>query len=183
MTEPLSSRSIASPIGELTLVATDRGLRAVLWPDDDRLDLDTVIVGPGADPVIDAAEAQLGEYFGGERRTFDLPLDLHGTAFQVEVWRSLTRIPFGATSTYGAQADAIGRPRAVRAVGAANGRNPVSIVVPCHRIVGKDGALTGFAGGLRTKQFLLDHEVAVLARSAHPRDPAGATRNRLRCGR
>ncbi len=100
----------------------------------------------------------MGEYFAGRRTTFDIPLDLRGTEFQVTVWRALAEIPFGQTSTYGEQAARIGRPSAARAVGAANGRNPVSIVLPCHRIVGKDGSLTGFAGGLDTKQYLLDHE-------------------------
>lgn len=162
MTSALSTRILPSPVGVLTLVASDVGLRAVLWPDDEgRVRFDAELIPADDHPILDAAEQQLREYFAGERVQFDLPLDLRGTEFQVAVWRSLAEIPFGATSSYGAQADAIGRPRAVRAVGAANGRNPVSIVLPCHRIVGKDGSLTGFAGGLRAKKFLLEHEAGV----------------------
>lgn len=158
MTAPLYRTTTSSPVGDLTLVASDQGLCAVLWPDDDRVDFDPE-PEPGADhPVLVSAARQLDEYFAGQRTSFDLPLDLRGTEFQVEVWRSLAEIPFGETSTYGRQAERIGRPSAVRAVGAANGRNPVSIVLPCHRIVGKDGSLTGFAGGLDAKRFLLDHE-------------------------
>lgn len=157
MDEKLYSRRLDSPVGALTLVASDSGLRAVLWPDDDRLQFDDA-ADAAAHPVLDAAELQLEEYFAGNRREFDVPLDLRGTEFQIAVWTALADIPFGSTSTYGQQAEAIGRPSAVRAVGAANGRNPVSIVLPCHRIVGKDGSLTGFAGGLDAKRFLLDHE-------------------------
>lgn len=102
--------------------------------------------------------AQLGEYFGSGRRVFDVPLVPAGTPFQQEVWRALTRIEFGATTSYGALAVGIGRPRAVRAVGAANGANPIPIIVPCHRVIGANGALTGFAGGLPLKEMLLGHE-------------------------
>ena len=98
------------------------------------------------------------EYFAGTRRSFDLPFDLQGTEFQLEVWRALAEIPYGETRTYGEQAAALGRPRAVRAVGSANGRNPLSIVLPCHRVVGSDGALRGFAGGLEVKAALLAFE-------------------------
>ena len=159
MTTQLFSRTTASPVGELTLVASDSGLRAVLWPDDgQRVSLAELPEAVASHPILDAAAEQIAEYFAGSRRVFDLELDLRGTEFQVEVWRSLAQVPYGETSTYGAQADHIGRPKAVRAVGAANGKNPVSIVLPCHRIVGKDGSLTGFAGGLDAKEFLLDHE-------------------------
>ncbi len=157
-TEPLYSRIIDSPVGALTAISSDDGLVAILWPEDERLDLDAQPVENH--PVLDAAAAQLAEYFAGDRTSFDLPLDLRGTEFQVEVWQALAEIPFGETSTYGEQANRIGRPKASRAVGAANGRNPLSIVLPCHRIVGKDGSLTGFAGGLDAKRFLLDHEQA-----------------------
>ena len=159
--ETLRSRAMSSPLGELTLVASDAGLRAVVWPDDQRtLFTATPVPLPveQAHPVIDLAQSQLEEYFAGTRRAFDLPLDLVGTEFQVLVWQSLADIAFGETSTYGEQAEAIGRPKAVRAVGAANGRNPVSIVLPCHRVVGRDGSLTGFAGGLEAKRFLLTLE-------------------------
>ena len=159
MTTELWSRTIPSPVGELTLVASEVGLRAVLWPDDDlRVTFASVPEAVDSHAILDDAAAQLTEYFAGSRKEFDLELDLQGTEFQVDVWRSLARVPYGETSTYGAQADHIGRPNAVRAVGAANGKNPVSIVLPCHRIVGKDGSLTGFAGGLDAKEFLLNHE-------------------------
>jgi len=108
--------------------------------------------------ILDAASAQIGEYFAGLRHRFTLPLEPFGTPFQVAVWMSLDDIAYGDTATYGEQAARLGRPTAVRAVGSANGRNPLSIVLPCHRVVGRDGRLTGFAGGLDAKAFLLDHE-------------------------
>ncbi len=111
-----------------------------------------------AEAILDETVRQLDEYFTGTRRRFDLTLDPVGTEFQVAVWRSLAEIAYGETATYGEQAARIGRPTAVRAVGAANGRNPLSIVLPCHRVVGSDGRLTGFAGGLDAKAYLLDHE-------------------------
>ena len=103
------------------------------------------------------------EYFTGNRTTFDLPLDLEGTPFQQKVWRELGSIPFGTTISYGEQARRIGRPQAARAVGAANGRNPVPVVLPCHRVIGSGGALTGFGGGLDTKRTLLRHEEEIVA--------------------
>lgn len=159
--DTIYSRIIASPVGPLTAVATDSGLRAVLWPDDERIDFGSTPIEAPDHPILAETATQLEQYFGGERMVFDVPLDLHGTEFQVSVWQALAEIPFGETSTYGDQAQRIGRPTAARAVGAANGQNPVSIVLPCHRIVGKDGSLTGFAGGLETKRFLLDHEQAI----------------------
>ncbi len=159
MTESLATTTIPSPVGELTLVASNTGLCAVLWPSDNgRVDFDAELRPDPEHPVLTQAAAQLGEYFEGARQSFDLPLDLRGTDFQVAVWESLAQVEFGQTSTYGAQAAAIGKPAAARAVGAANGKNPVSIVLPCHRIVGKDGSLTGFAGGLDAKRYLLSHE-------------------------
>ncbi|MEZ5381986.1 MAG: methylated-DNA--[protein]-cysteine S-methyltransferase [Microthrixaceae bacterium] len=164
---PTVSRVMSTPIGPLTLVADEVGLRAVTWPGEDgsRVGLGTAVdppVGGEADPsiaaVLDAAEAQLGEYFAGARREFDLPLHLVGTEFQQQAWRALAEIPFGETVSYGEQAAQLGRPKAVRAVGAANGRNPLSVVLPCHRVVGANGTLTGFAAGLDTKRWLLDHE-------------------------
>ena len=166
MNEPLYCCTTASPVGELTLVASDAGLRAVLWPGDaDRVPLGGEPAPAPGHPVLVAAAEQLAAYFDGRRQHFDLPLDLDGTEFQLSVWHALADIPFGDTSTYGEQATAIGRPAAVRAVGAANGRNPVSIVLPCHRIIGKDGSLTGFAGGLDAKRFLLELEAG---RSSSP---------------
>ena len=111
-------------------------------------------------PVLAAATAQLAEYFAGRRQEFDIPLDLTGTEFQRAAWSALASVPFGETRSYRQQAEAIGRPKAVRAVGAANGKNPVPIVLPCHRIVGSDGSLTGYGGGLPIKEFLLNHEQA-----------------------
>jgi len=154
----LKSHLIDSPVGPLEAVASDDGLVAVLWPDDPPGRVKLANVEPGMNDVLAKADEQLREYFAGTRTAFDLPLDLRGTEFQVAVWTSLATIPFGETATYGEQAKMINRPKAVRAVGAANGRNPVSIVLPCHRVVGANGALTGFAGGLDTKRFLLDHE-------------------------
>jgi len=154
---------IASPVGPLKLVAGDRGLAAVLWENDDpgRVRLGT----PAEDadhPVLRQAQAQLDAYFAGRRRTFSVPLDFIGTAFQKRVWTALLEIPFGETRSYGQLAAHLGHPSAARAVGAANGRNPISIIAPCHRVVGARGQLTGFAGGLEAKAFLLGLEGAKL---------------------
>ena len=115
-------------------------------------------------PVLVEAERLLKEYFAGTRTSFDLKLDLEGTDFQVSAWKALAHVKFGRTASYAQQAASIGRPTATRAVGAANGKNPVAIVLPCHRIVGSNGSLTGFAGGLDTKKWLLDHEQRILAK-------------------
>jgi methylated-DNA-[protein]-cysteine S-methyltransferase len=148
---------IETPVGALTLVAGDDGLRAVLWPrDSPPRDADA-----GSHPVLAEAEQQLHEYFAGARRSFDLPLDLVGTPFQQRAWLALATIPFATTISYGEQARRLGVPRAVRAIGAANGRNPLSIVLPCHRVVGASGALTGYGGGLDAKRHLLEHELRV----------------------
>jgi methylated-DNA-[protein]-cysteine S-methyltransferase len=156
----LYETTMKSPVGPLRIIASDEGLRAVLWLDDHPSR--TVVDGPTTDgahhPIVADTVAQLTEYFAGERTVFDLSLDLRGTEFQTACWRALTEIPYGSTVSYGEQAETIGRPTAVRAVGAANGRNPISIVVPCHRVVASNGALTGYAGGLDTKQWLLEHE-------------------------
>ena len=158
----MRSRSLDTPIGELTLLASDDGLTHVLFADqapaDVGLDAEDIEEGSAADPVLDATASQLAEYFDGERRTFDIPLDLGGTSFQREAWTALADVPYGETRSYAEQAESIGRPGAFRAVGAANGRNPVPIVLPCHRIVGADGSLTGFGGGLAVKEQLLRHE-------------------------
>jgi len=139
-----------TPVGRLGLAASERGLRRVLWPGEP---------GAGGDEaVLEAAAAQLREYFGGSRRAFDLPLDLEGTPFQRRAWLALAAIPYGETRSYGEQALRLGVPRAARAVGAANAANPLPIVLPCHRLVGADGSLTGFGGGLETKRRLLEHE-------------------------
>ena len=148
--------TLPSPLGELTLVADDAALVAILWPDDKpgRVRLEATAENPNH-PVLAAAATQLTEYFAGKRTAFDLPLAPRGTAFQCDVWRALDAIPYGETRSYADIARAIGRPTATRAVGAANGRNPISIVTPCHRVIGRSGALTGFAGGLAAKQHLL----------------------------
>lgn len=151
-------RPVESPVGTLTLVASDTGLANVLWPGEPT---DNAAVF-AAHRVLDAAEDQMHAYFAGERTTFDLPLDLDGTEFQVRTWRALAEIPFGETTTYAELAGRVGSVGAARAVGAANARNPVPIVLPCHRVVGSDGKLVGFAGGVDTKRFLLEHEQHVM---------------------
>ena len=213
--DALRQCTVATPIGPLLLVASDAGLRAVLWPGEDggriRLSLDAVprisaraqnlrgaaeIVHRGgvsavlraanpadpsqhgdsgrdisdatlapspADRHLAAAAQQLTEYFAGSRRTFDVALDPVGTPFQLVAWEALRAIPYGHTMSYGEQAVVLGDPRKARAVGGANRRNPISVIVPCHRVVGVSGALTGFAGGLDTKAWLLAHEQRVLA--------------------
>lgn len=148
-------RTVDTPIGRLTLVATDAGLRGILWPDD-RAAGDPA--GEHPHPVLDDAAAQLEGYFAGERTDFDVALDPVGTDFQLEAWRALRTIAYGETVSYGEQAERLGDRRKARAVGAANGQNPIPIIVPCHRVVGADGSLTGFAGGTETKAWLLDHE-------------------------
>ena len=154
--------AIDSPVGVLGLVASRRGLRAVSWRDEvSFVKLPDNIAENADHPILRCAARQLAEYFAGKRISFDLPLDLRGTPFQLAAWRSLAEIPYGSTLSYGQQAALIGRPKAVRAVGRANGRNPVPIVLPCHRIVGADGSLTGFAGGLDLKLDLLRREGAL----------------------
>ena len=155
------SKTIWSPVGELTLVADQRGLAAILWENDrpDRVRLGALNEKPDH-PILVETERQLGEYFAGTRRSFDVPLSFAGTDFQKRVWAALLAIPFGETRSYGEIADQLGAPGASRAVGAANGRNPISIIAPCHRVVGSTGKLTGFAGGLEAKAFLLDLERA-----------------------
>ena len=150
-------RRIASPLGELVVVADDDGVTAIHLPGDE-VALPAGAVEGGA--VADRAAAQLGEWFDGRRERFDLPLAPIGTDFQRRVWAALEDVPYGATATYGDIARAIGQPTATRAVGAANGRNPIPIVVPCHRVVGADGSLTGYSGGsgLTTKRWLLGFE-------------------------
>ena len=147
---------IQSPVGRLKLVASAVGLAAILWENDNPRRVPLAVVAEEPDhPVLLQAENQLHEYFAGRRREFTVPLDFAGTEFQNEVWRALLSIPFGETRTYTEIALQIGKPAAVRAVGAANGRNPISIMAPCHRVIGSNGKLTGFAGGLEAKAHLL----------------------------
>ncbi|WP_343077498.1 methylated-DNA--[protein]-cysteine S-methyltransferase [Pseudomonas sp.] len=148
-----------SPVGELTLVARDGKLSAILWEVEraNRVRLGELIEANDS-PVLRETERQLKEYFAGTRNQFELELDFAGTDFQKQVWQALLTIPFGETRSYSQIAEQIGNPKAVRAVGAANGRNPISIIAPCHRVVGASGGLTGFAGGLKAKQYLLTLE-------------------------
>lgn len=148
-----------SPLGRVLLAATDQGLAGVWFEDQKHFpDLSRVPAQPGH-PTLVAAARQLQQYFAGQRKVFELPLDLRaGTAFQQSVWQALLRIPAGTTASYGALSQQIERPRAVRALGAAVGRNPVSVIVPCHRVLGADGSLTGYAGGLHRKTALLQLE-------------------------
>lgn len=149
--------TIASPIGELLLTSDDVGLTGLFMEihrhgperSDDWIRDDSRFVD---------VQRQLDEYFAGTRRNFDLPLHPHGTDFQQRVWQSLRAIPYAATCSYSDIATSIGNPKGVRAVGLANGRNPISIIVPCHRVIGSDGSLTGYGGGIERKQWLLAHE-------------------------
>jgi len=171
---PLASLPMDTPLGTLTLLAGDAGLAAVLWENDrpGRVRLGPVRACPDHAVLLDTRR-QLREYFSGRRTRFDLPLDFSAAAstpFQRAVWRALLDIPYGQTRSYGEVAAALGRPKAVRAVGAANGRNPLSIVAPCHRVVGASGSLTGFAGGLAAKAWLL----ALEAGSGLPARPGPA---------
>ena len=151
---------LRSPFGPLTVVAGERGLRAVHIGEPGTLDgaLRGAVESGPRHTSLAAPCSQLREYLAGTRTRFDLRLDLRGTPFQVEVWKSLRKVPYGHTASYADQARSIGRPTAVRAVGSANGRNPVPIVLPCHRIVASDGTLGGYSGGLRVKEWLLAHE-------------------------
>jgi methylated-DNA-[protein]-cysteine S-methyltransferase len=155
----LSYKIIDSPIGKLKLVASDKALVAILWENDKprRVRLSGLIVN-GQHPVLLETERQLKEYFAGKRKEFSIALEMTGTQFQKDVWEALLAIPFGETRSYAQLAKQLGNPRATRAVGAANGRNPLSIIVPCHRVIGSSGKLTGFAGGLEVKAQLLSLE-------------------------
>lgn len=159
---PYYFKEIISPVGLLTLVASNKGLAGILWENDreGRVNLNPQIEDKQHKILLDT-EQQLNEYFSGKRQSFNIPLDFNGTTFQKEVWNYLLHIPFGTTTTYGRIAKDLGRPKAMRAVGAANGRNPISIIAACHRVIGANGALTGFAAGLSVKAFLLDHEGSI----------------------
>jgi methylated-DNA-[protein]-cysteine S-methyltransferase len=149
-------KTIDSPAGKLKLVASDKGLAALLFRDDDpSLVPLTPLVEQPNHPILLETERQLGQYFAGERKSFTVPLDFNGTEFQKKVWEALLTIPFGETRSYGEIAQQLGNPTASRAVGAANGRNPISIIAPCHRVIGSNGKLTGYGGGLDTKEMLL----------------------------
>ena len=154
---------IPSPLGNLYATSDGQAITALFTPGHRRHPGCDAAPGASA-PVLSELRRQLDEYFGGRRRHFDLPLAALGTPFQLQVWAELGRIPYGGTASYGQVAARVGVPAAVRAVGAANGRNPISVVVPCHRVVGADGSLTGYAGGVAAKRWLLEHEQADPAR-------------------
>lgn len=140
-----------SPIGWIETEGSENKILSLKFVDQPRIEFVT-------STIVEAAIRQLSEYFNGARCTFDLPIALHGTSFQRQVWEKLMTIPYGRIATYQEIAQAIGRPQAVRAVGAANARNPISIIVPCHRVIGSDGSLTGYGGGIWRKEWLLKHE-------------------------
>ena len=156
----LERSSMVTPVGELVLVASARGVRAVLWPGEWPVcsEVPTARSTGRAAAILAEAALQLEEYFAGTRREFDLPLDPVGTEFQQSAWGELRKIPYGETISYGEQARRLGDANKSRAVGAANGRNPISIIVPCHRVVGSTGKLVGFAAGVDVKEWLLQHE-------------------------
>jgi methylated-DNA-[protein]-cysteine S-methyltransferase len=166
-----AQRTIPSPLGDLVLTASETGLTGVYFPTSRHLP-HPLTASPfgrggtnprtGGEDVLHRVEAQLKEYFAGSRTTFDLPLEPTGTDFQLSVWELLRRIPYGATTSYGELARRLGDPHKTRAVGAANGANPIPIIVPCHRVVGSKGELTGFGGGLDRKRWLLEHEGALM---------------------
>jgi methylated-DNA-[protein]-cysteine S-methyltransferase len=154
---------LPTPVGALTLAASATGLRYILWPNDEptRVPGGAEVGDASAHPILAVAARQLEEYFAGERTEFDVPLEPQGTEFQLACWQALRTIPYGQTVSYGEQARRLGDVNKSRAVGAANGRNPLSIIVPCHRVVGSDGSLTGFGGGIEAKAWLLAHESGI----------------------
>ncbi len=152
---------VKSPVGPLRLIGDDDGVRGIFFPDHKpapNFDSDVVV---GGHRLLDRVAAELEAYFAGTLKKFTVPLRGRGTEFQQDVWNALVKIPYGETRTYAQVAEAVGDVDAVRAVAAAIGRNPVSILVPCHRVIGADGALTGYAGGVTIKRWLLDHEAKV----------------------
>jgi methylated-DNA-[protein]-cysteine S-methyltransferase len=163
----LHETAIDTPLGRLRLRASEVGLRSVGWDDED-LAIAPARGEPAAGSVLALAVEQLGDYFAGRRADFDLPLDEVGTPFQRSAWSALRTIPYGATISYGQQAARLGDARKARAVGGANSRNPIAVVTPCHRVIGADGSLTGFAAGTDRKRWLLDHEARILTDGAHP---------------
>ncbi len=157
-------KELNSPVGKLKIVASEKRLLAVEWKAEaGRRNRNQPPKFDPRHPILCEAERQLDEYFAGTRTRFNLPLQAYGSKFDNKVWRALAKIPYGKTKSYLDLAKAIGSPKACRAVGAANGRNPLPIVVPCHRVIGANGKLTGFTGGLKRKATLLAHEARMLA--------------------
>ncbi|MGZ3722740.1 MAG: methylated-DNA--[protein]-cysteine S-methyltransferase [Bdellovibrionales bacterium] len=156
--------TLKTPVGDLYLVASKAGIHAVLFEGDMKekscRDLFAGLKSDAKHPLLQKAATQLREYFKGERRSFDLPLAAHGTEFQLKAWRELSKIPYGKTISYFEQAKRIGDQKKARAIGTANSRNPLAIVVPCHRVIAKSGDLSGFGGGVPAKKFLLQLERA-----------------------
>lgn len=165
---------IDTDLGPMVAIATDRGICMFEFADYKLIDLELrqlreqfkVSFAQADNPHFETLRKQMGEYFKGERKEFDIPLDLVGTEFQKAVWLSLLQIPYGCTTTYGKQAELIGKPSSVRAVANANGKNKISIILPCHRVIGSDGSLTGYGGGIERKKKLLDFEKEILAKEA-----------------
>ncbi len=153
-----------SKIGQMTIAASDLGICSIRFPEHAHFDVAQMQTWQHQPEhaLLRCTARQLDEYLQGERQQFDVPLDLRGTAFQQTVWQALQTIPYGATSHYGALAEQIGKPKAARPLGAANGRNPISIIVPCHRVIGANGDLVGYAGGLERKRTLLALEAQML---------------------
>ena len=163
MPTSIAFKTISSRVGALKLVATRTALIAILWENDNpiRFQLNPITEDPHH-PILRETERQLNEYFSGKRQSFSIKLNFTGTEFQQAVWHALLTIPYGETRSYGQIARQICHPKAVRAVGAAIGKNPIAIIAPCHRVIGANGKLTGFAGGLATKTILLDLEASEL---------------------
>lgn len=157
-TGPVHHAVAPTPFGDFTVVADDAAITAIHYPGTEPQDSWGELVDLADHPLLQRAATQLAEFLAGERRDFDLPLRPAGTEFQQQAWAALVDIPYGQTRSYGQQAETIGRPTAVRAVGAANGRNPIPVVIPCHRVVGSSGLLTGYAGGTDLKERLLSLE-------------------------
>ncbi len=163
-----------SPIGELLAVGDGRALHG-LYMQEGRTAIAVREGWTAADEPFADVRGQLAEYFAGQRRVFDLPLTMTGSPFQRRAWHALQGIPYGETISYGEQARRLGVPSAPRAVGVANGHNPISVIVPCHRVIGADGSLTGYGGGMERKRFLLDLEAGVLTLANHASDAGGVT--------
>lgn len=149
-----------SPVGILTLIASSKGLHAILWEHEKYTLAKQTLPQSQDNPTLLETKNQLRQYFQGKRQQFDLPLVIHGTDFQMQCWQTLQEIPYGKTISYKEQANRVGNQNKARAVGAANGKNPLSIVIPCHRVIGSGGALVGFGGGLDKKNYLLQLENA-----------------------
>ncbi len=175
----LYEKNISSPLGKLRLVVSDYGLRYLGFDNDSGRHpaLEGEIEHCADHKILHRAEEQLAEYFTGKRREFNLPLELKGTVFQIKSWRELQRIPYGQTISYGKQAAALGDSRKARAVGMANNRNPLAIIIPCHRVIGSGGLLTGYSGGLNRKEYLLNLEQNVLHQGSGIKDQGSGIRD------